>query len=714
MKLDTTILIFFCVLSISTSAQDNYHLQLAQQLQTEYNLSGGEWVIYDQEEQVTSAAFAWGETETQTIDIDGMAFTKSYQIDVQQTGNRFWNNGMGIELPGTVDSGDVILAVFWMRSTQSELGFGSANIFFERNSAPWTKHFYVRPIFTDQWQQYMIPFVMKESHIGSEAKFGMHLAFQEQILEMGGLALINYKQNYTLADLPQQLHNDNYAGQAPTAPWRLDAKQRIDEIRKAPLRIEVVDVNGHPVQDASVKVEMMRHEYTFGTAIRSCRLAGNRCSNDTYVEKILDIDGRGHGFNSATTQQAFRWRNWEGQWPADNSGTVDAVKWLSRNGIMVRGKHIFEPSLYHVPDDVMDNWTDASYIKDRMNQHLVSMLNFPGIRGVVDEWDVLYQSTYRNSIPELFRESDSTYQTGYEFYLELFEKVRRFQPSAKLFMTDDQIFTQGGLSRTSAEGFFNLVDELTEIGADVGGIGLKSEIYDYPIPPVAVGSMLDYIYGKTTIPLKITEFRMNDLPETVSADFIRDFMTMVFSHPATDGFSTYSFWDDDDYLDNALFYDTDWQLKPTGQAYIDLVYRDWWTDENQQTNQLGVAEFRPFKGTHLVTMTCGDFSWEQEVELSDEKTIVIETPCFSTGSENLEDHSIQILPNPSTDGRFVLSLPQSDPTTLNIFDSVGRLIYDQQISTTQHTIDLSASPAGTYLLIMEQDGRTSRQFLMLQ
>ena len=47
----------------------------------------------------------------------------------------------------------------------------------------------------------------------------------------------------------------------------------------------------------------------------------------------------------------------------------------------------------------------------------------------------------------------------------------------------------------------------------------------------------------------------------------------------------------------------DWSIKPNGQAWIDLVKDQWWTDEQLASDAEGQAALRGFKRTYEITVT---------------------------------------------------------------------------------------------------------------
>jgi GH35 family endo-1,4-beta-xylanase len=74
--------------------------------------------------------------------------------------------------------------------------------------------------------------------------------------------------------------------------------------------------------------------------------------------------------------------------------------------------------------------------------------------------------------------------------------------------------------------------------------------------------------GKT---FAITEFDVNVTDEQLQADFLRDFLTVAFSHPGISSFLMWGFWESEHWLPNAALYRKDWSIKPNGQAWLDLV-----------------------------------------------------------------------------------------------------------------------------------------------
>jgi hypothetical protein len=85
--------------------------------------------------------------------------------------------------------------------------------------------------------------------------------------------------------------------------------------------------------------------------------------------------------------------------------------------------------------------------------------------------------------------------------------------------------------------------------------------------------------------------------------YTRDFLTAAFSHPAVDSIIMWGFWEGRHWLPDAALLTRDWKLKPNGQAWLDLVKKDWWTNADGTADAKGEYKTRGFYGDYEVTVT---------------------------------------------------------------------------------------------------------------
>ena len=99
-------------------------------------------------------------------------------------------------------------------------------------------------------------------------------------------------------------------------------------------------------------------------------------------------------------------------------------------------------------------------------------------------------------------------------------------------------------------------------------------------------------------PKKIYNFSKEEL--RLQADYTRDFMTVMFSHPAVVGIVMWGFWEGHLYQPSASLYSPDWTIKPNGEAWNNLVFKKWWTDVNGTTDKKGIFQNRCFLGDYEI------------------------------------------------------------------------------------------------------------------
>ena len=86
-------------------------------------------------------------------------------------------------------------------------------------------------------------------------------------------------------------------------PWRQQADQRIDRLRKANLEIRVVDAGGNPLSGVRVHVQQRRHAFRFGGVVRGPMMhestygqTSRGITPEQYKQMFLDL-----GFTAAVS-----------------------------------------------------------------------------------------------------------------------------------------------------------------------------------------------------------------------------------------------------------------------------------------------------------------------------------------------------------------------------------------------------------------------------
>jgi hypothetical protein len=109
---------------------------------------------------------------------------------------------------------------------------------------------------------------------------------------------------------------------------------------------------------------------------------------------------------------------------------------------------------------------------------------------------------------------------------------------------------------------------------------------------------------------------VNVSDEKLQADYTRDLMTAVFSHPSASGIVMWGFWDPKHWLGNAPLYRKDWTLKPAGEAWMDLVFHQWWTNTAAMTDSSGKCAVRGFLGEYEIDVKRGPAAVSAKAKLT--------------------------------------------------------------------------------------------------
>ncbi len=688
-------------------AQDAFHNNLQATLQSDYDLPAGNWVFFDNEAAILDAAGSYGGSYS-TLGSTGTDFSSVVRAVIAQAGANPWDAGWNIRNKIAVRQGDKVLLNLSIRSIGGE---GEVNIFAE-NSTTFAKEVILRATVSEEWTQYLIRFESSESYEAEAMTFGFHLAYRAQTLEIGGFTAINYGPNVDLSSLPDQLNNDRYGGSEADAPWRSAAAQRIEEIRKSRLDIEVKQADGTPRAGAEVQVKMLQHDFAFGSAITANRIAQNNAFNAIYQEKIVNLDGNGHGFNWIVFENDLKWPAWEDRWLVSRPELVNAVGWVRDQNIQIRGHTLVWPGASNMPNDISQNSTNIPFIRERIDQHLEEILLHPGIAGEIAEWDVLNEITTNRSLENYFR-GQAGYPTGREILAEIFQKTREIDANTGLWLND--FVTLSLNSSPGNENYDNLKSftrELLDAGADIEGIGFQGHIGGFPNGIPSVLETLDDFYGEFGLKAKITEF---DLPSFVDEDlagnYLRDFMTAIFSHESMNGFFFWSFWDGATYMnEGSNLFRLDWSQTPAGDAFIDLVFNQWWTDESVETDAEGKGRVKVFKGLHEIIYQDGDQTVIDTVYIDEDTQLEIVGGTLTTDRELLSRQQLplSVYPNPATE-RLWIELPEEDQVLMRLTDLNGRRVLERAMSGKTITLDVAGFRGMYHLEVVGERGVAVRK-----
>ncbi len=535
-----------------------------------------------------------GETERvkrEVIDVEEMPFDKALRLTVTESGQDPWTMQVLTPTRTNIEVGDVLLASFWIRTERSEneSGEGQTAFVLELAKDPWSKSVEQDVRAGRKWQQVHIPFQARQTHYKGEAQVIFRLGYGRQTLEIGGLELHNFRRELTVDQLPKT--KITYDGREPDAPWREAAQERINKHRKGPLIISVVDADGNPVPNAEVDLQQLTHEFWFGTALVAPAVVHAE-ENRTYLAKTLQH------FNSIVLENNLKWKplagDWGPTWGIESATT--AIDWARSNGLRTRGHVLVWPSWRNLPNELKKLENDKKKLKVAVEDHVRDLAT--KMAGRLEHWDVLNEPYDNHDLMDIL---------GDEVMVDWFKIAKKADPKAKLFINDYSILSGGGGPSGHRDHYEKTIRYLVEQGAPLDGIGMQGHFGSSLTSPDDLMEILDRFAGFER-PILITEYDITADDPELAADYTRDFYTLLFSHPSVEGIFMWGFFDGKHWKRSGTLYDSNWNLKKSGQAYQDLVFGKWWTSGRVKTDESGRVLVRGFLGEYDIKPASGGVS----------------------------------------------------------------------------------------------------------
>lgn len=687
--------------AVLSAQPDTYHTELTNFFATQYTLSGETYPFYDTELETLSGAGSYNvSTSTRAADADD-EFSRVVRITNSVARPNRYDAGYNVTNTTGIPEGDKMLWVVWLRALPNNDGesVGKIGLIAERNDN-FAKDVDLLVDITSEWKRFFIPFaVLSRTQPVGGYTMGFHVGGQQQVIEMGGMAILNYGADISLDQLPSNLNNEEYGGFEADAEWRAPAAARIETLRKANVNFTVTDAGGNALPNAAVSVQMQEHDFKFGTAVKSCRFRFGNCSDETFRERLFDLDGEGHGFNALVYENDLKWPAWEDEWISSNSFLTNNIRDLGEQNVFLRGHVLLWPGWQNLPGDMQANQNNPDYLVQRMEDHIREMLEVQDFDQQVTDWDVVNEVNTNTDLAAALAGTPG-YVTGREVYARAFELANELAPEADLYIND---YVTMSLKNTEGNGLYNqykqFIGEIVDAGAPIDGVGFQAHISSSPNSIYDVLATLDDFYDEFGLKAKITEYDLQSgTPEELAADYTADFLRAIFSHESVNGFMMWNFWDTDTWANpGANLYDANWSPTPTHAAFTDLVFNEWWTEEDLTTDADGKASVSGFKGKYLITVDCNGEMAEVEMSLLEDGDVTLNCgEIVSLADIALPNGSVSVSPNPSY---ALWTVTNNLPTALSgrLYDLTGRMIWNGTVASGNTDVDV-AVPAGVYTL----------------
>jgi GH35 family endo-1,4-beta-xylanase len=521
--------------------------------------------------------------------ITGQPFRKVAELSTHKETSNFWGAEYSTPLTRRVEKGGVALLRFYLRctSSQNDDGIGVVQAYCQKASPDWDKSVTQRIVIGNQWKEFLIPFAFSSSYQPGAAMLAFGLgASKPQTLQLAGVELLYYGKKIKVDELPKS--GESYAGRDSDAAWRIEAQNRINEIRKGDFVVQVKDANGLPVANADIRVEQLQHSFQFGSAVALWRLVSQTKEDKIYQQKFLDL------FNAGGPENALKWQPWIGDWGSSRFGrsmALRGLRWLKDNEVPARGHVMVWPGWNNLPGLVSRHKDKPEPIPGIILKHIKDIS--VSTRKYVYEWDVLNEPYANHDLMDIF---------GRQIMVDWFKTARQHNPSSRLYLNDYGILSGGGMNAEHQDHYEETTRFLLRNKAPLGGLGFQGHFRMPLTPPRMILRLLDR-YARLELPIKITEFDVDVADESLQADYTRDFLYAAFSHPSVSGIQLWGFWEKQHWRPNAALYRANWGEKPSGVVFRELTQKKWWTLAKGVSSKAGSFSGRGFYGTYRLMIS---------------------------------------------------------------------------------------------------------------
>jgi GH35 family endo-1,4-beta-xylanase len=478
---------------------------------------------------------------------------------------------------GAITKGDRMLALIKARVVGQPRGLIEAKL--QLSSEPFTGAApQVRIDLTPEWTEYPALMEVSENLTKGAANLSLFCGHMAQTVEIASIQLLRYGPQRPLEDFPRIRRS--YAGREPGAPWRKAALERIERERKQELAARFTTPDGKPLAHAKVKLTLRRHAFGFGSAVPAWLMTDDSADGRRFREIIDEY------FSVVVFENDFKDGNWSADIDPDRmqqrrAQLDQAFAWFAERNIAVRGHYLMQvPVPYN-----LEGVTDDEAIRRHYLESTRKRIEFAGRR--VCEWDVInHPAAWAGADMLTARPALRTIDR------EVF-KLARSLTDLPMVVNEDHLFGPG----SQGDETYHYIAALQRDGYKVDALGNQAHLKESFLPsPEEVLAFTDRFAA--IVPRQIiTEFDVFTVgDEELAADYTRDLLIAVFSHPAYSGFLWWGFWEGSHWQPSSASWNKDWSIRQRGEVLREWLGKHWRTEVELTTDENGLARWRGFPG----------------------------------------------------------------------------------------------------------------------
>ena len=434
-----------------------------------------------------------------------------------------------------------------------------------------------------EWGWYFHPFRVAKSLAADTGRIRLSFDVQPQRIEIEDVRLYVAPSGFDMSRLPMM--EAGYQGREPDAPWRQDADARIAKYRTAPLIVRVLDPHGNTIQQADVRIRMRRHAFGFGSTFHV------RLVDDISPDAIRYRQTFEELFHALVPVPALipqhtphtKDGNYANQLLSDLTNTL---KWAHGRRLPMRGHTLVWGNL--------KPWSNAfvtagepekilSFIHEHENYVLHKTKDF------IHEWDAInHPIRFQKDLRDIF---------GASIYSELLAE-QRTMTSAHL------IVNEALFDNDREELFFQFMKKLQQqASSKADGIGFQSHFSINNLRGMEDLWRRYQRFAPLVDRLVVTEYDFVCNDDELHADYLRDVLTLSFSHPKMTAFINWGFWAGYHWKPEGTLIRKDWTERPAIKIWRELVHKTWATNTDMQTDAKGQVETKAFFGDYEITVS---------------------------------------------------------------------------------------------------------------
>lgn len=438
------------------------------------------------------------------------------------------------------------------------------------------------------WTEQPVVFVTGDAVPADKAAVVLLCGQKEQSIEVESIRLLKYPATMDVALFPKaKLIPRTYEGREPDAPWRKGALERIEQHRKKDLSLILKGENGQSMPDTEVKLSLRRHAFGFGSAVVAKRFSGESEDDRRYREIIDRL------FSIVVFENDLKDGNWAPDFKDDrkakrNAEIETALEWLAERHIPVRGHYLMQVATPFNLHDIKD----TAVIRQRTLNSVKERMAF--VQDRVIEWDVINHPIAWGGA-DMLNKRPGLEKLDREVFM-----LARLLTKLPFFVNEDQVFRPG----PQCDDTFTYIEKLNADGFTVAGLGNQAHFHESYLPsPEHLLAVTDR-FAKIVPHQAITEYDIvTTEDESLAADYTRDVLIAVFSHPAYTSFLLWGFWEGSHWKPEAASWSKDWSIRPRGEVLEEWIGRKWHTEVTLKTDAKGKVSWRGFPGWYEATVS---------------------------------------------------------------------------------------------------------------